>query len=93
MHYELSIRPVCLVLCYLMARTMYKDYRGLKKAFACGFAVGLAAIASLWSLVALPLLIMYLYGPMKINEGKVFYSATLGALAPLWLMLPYWLFL
>jgi hypothetical protein len=72
---------------------MYKDFHGLRKAFICGFAVGCAAIASLWSLAALPLLIWYLYSPMKISEGKVFYSATLGVLAPLWLMLPYWLFL
>ena len=87
------IITLCLIVCYLIARTMYKDFRGLRKAFTCGFAVGCASIASLWALAALPLLIWYLYSPMKINNEKVFYSATLGALAPLWLMLPYWLFL
>ena len=90
---EALIIAVCMFVCYAMARTMYKDHRGLRKAFGCGFAVGCAAIASLWSLVALPLLIWYLYSPMKINNSKVFYSATLGAMAPLWLMLPYWIFL
>ena len=90
---EVIVIVVSLIVCYAMARTMYKDFRGLRKAFTCGFAVGCAAVASLWSLIALPLLIYYLYGPMKINEGKVFYSATLGALTPLWMMLPYWLFL
>lgn len=90
---EALIIAVCLIACYAVARTMYKDFRGLRKAFTCGFAVGCASIASLWSLFALPLLIWYLHSPMKINEGKVFYSATLGVLAPLWMMLPYWLFL
>ncbi len=87
------IITVCLLLCYAMARTMYNDHHGLRKAFACGFTVGCAALASLWSLCVLPLLIWYLYSPMKINNGRVFYSATLGTLAPLWIMLPYWLFL
>ena len=84
------IITLCLIVCYLIARTMYKDFRGLRKAFTCGFAVGCASIASLWALAALPLLIWYLYSPMNINNEKLFYSASLAALPPPRLMLPSW---
>lgn len=84
---------ICFILCYSMARTMFRDHYGLKKAYCCGFPIGCATIAGWWALFALPVLIWYLYSPMKINNGRIFYSATLGALTPLWIMLPYWLFL
>lgn len=71
---------------------MYRDHWGLKKSYCCGFPIGVATIACGWAFFALPLLIWYLYSPMKINNGRVFYSAAIGAVTPLWLMLPYWLF-
>ena len=71
---------------------MFRDQYGLKKAYCCGLPIGCATIASWWALFALPVLIWYLYFPMKINNRKVFYSATLGAFTPLWIMLPYWSF-
>ncbi len=83
---------ICFILCYSMARTMYRDHWGLKKSYCCGFPIGVATIACGWAFFALPLLIWYLYSPMKINNGRVFYSAAIGAVTPLWLMLPYWLF-
>ncbi len=75
-----------------MARTMYRDQRGLKKAFCCGLLVGCAIIAEWWVCFVVPALIWYLYAPMKINNLKVFYSTILGVLTPLWVMLPYWIF-
>ena len=83
---------ICFILCYSMARTMYRDHWGLKKSYCCGFPIGVATIACGWAFFALPLLIWYLYSPMKINNSRVFYSAAIGAVTPLWLMLPYWLF-
>ena len=90
---KIAVIVICFLLCYSMARTMFRDHYGLKKAYCCGFPIGCAAIASGWAFLALPILIWYLYSPMKIYNNKIFYSATLGALTPLWIMLPYWLFI
>ena len=82
---------ICSLLSYFMARTMYKDNRSVRKAYVSGMPLGIATVLWGWSCITLPVLIWYLYSPMKINNTKIFYAATLGMLTPLWVMLPIWM--
>ena len=80
-----------LTLSFILARETYKA-NVLSIAYESGVCMGIAAFAWLWSLIAFPVYVILMYGPLKVTHFRMFWALCLGLVTPLWCDSPYWIF-
>lgn len=89
---EAAVAGVFAALGFVAMNAVYKSKDALSATFVSGACLGLAIMGHYYALVAFPLLLIYLYGPMKANSLKPLWSFIFGILTPMWLYLPFYLY-
>ena len=80
-----------LAVSFIIAKETYKT-NTLSVAYESGVFIGIASFFWIWSLIAFPLLLIFLYVPMKVTSFRMFWASCLGLVTPLWCYSPYWVF-
>lgn len=89
---EAAVAGAFAALGFVAMNAVYKSQNALSATFVSGVCLGLAAMGHYYALAVFPLLLIYLYGPMKANSLKHLWSFIFGILTPLWLYLPFYLY-
>lgn len=74
------------------ARLCYKNNEALNKATFAGLCIGGATLMWIYSAIALPVILCYMYGPLKLFSTKMAVALLIGFFSPLWCYLPYLLY-
>lgn len=80
-----------LALSCILARETYKADK-LSIAYESGACIGIASFTWIWSLIAIPLYVFMMYGPLKVSKLRMFWALCLGLVTPLWCYSPYWIY-
>ena len=80
-----------LLLSCVIVRDTYKANK-LSAAYESGVCIGIAAFTWLWSLVAFPLYVLMMFGPLKVTHFRMFWAMCLGLVTPVWCYSPYWIY-
>ena len=75
----------------ILARETYKT-NTLSVAYESGVFIGIASFFWIWSLIAFPVYVILMYGPLKVTHFRMFWALCLGLVTPLWCYSPYWIF-
>lgn len=75
----------------VLARGTYKA-NVLSVAYESGACIGIAAFTWLWSLVAFPVYVLLMFGPLKVTHFRMFWALCLGLVTPVWCYSPYWIY-
>lgn len=79
-------------LAFVIIRSAYKDSSALGKAYCSGLATGIAAMGWIYSLILIPVLLMYMSGPVQARSFRMTMAMLLGVATPYWCYLPYFLY-
>lgn len=71
----------------------FHNKKGVRHTFMAGVMLTLAAMAWPYVLLFLPFLLFFLVKPLEAFSGRNVMAMLLGTLTPLWLYLPYWLYI
>jgi hypothetical protein len=80
-----------LTLSFVLARETFKA-NVLSVAYESGVFIGIASFFWIWSLIAFPVYVILMYGPLKVTHFRMFWALCLGLVTPLWCYSPYWIF-
>lgn len=80
-----------LAVSFIIAKETYKT-NTLSVAYESGVFIGIASFFWIWSLIAFPVYVILMYGPLKVTHFRMFWALCLGIVTPLWCYSPYWIF-
>jgi hypothetical protein len=84
---------ICIILGLFCGLLAYKRNDALRLFFLSGTFVGLATLIWEYSMLMMPFMFVFLYGPMKITVPRATPVMLLGCLTPLWIALPFYLYM
>lgn len=70
-----------------------RDGMELSSAYLSGVMLGIAGLICVYMYIALPLLVILIYGPLRGKGLKLFWSHLFGVVTPAWVVLPIWFYI